>query len=92
MENVIPISIRNTLISGAVFASVVSVTLAVNGVPAAVQSVGRTVITLASFVAKRPPLTKHYGANVVFGSNGKIIGAASDPTIRSLWLRQGLPE
>lgn len=86
------ISIRNTLISVAIFTSAVWVALVLNGDPAAIQSVWRTAVMLAWSTTEGQPLTRHYDSNFVVGPNGTIIGAASDPRIRSQWQWEGLPE
>jgi 4-hydroxybenzoate polyprenyltransferase len=92
MENVMSISIRNTLISVAVLVSAILALLAINGIPATVQSVGGAAVALVWSIRQRQPLTEYYVGCAAFGLTGEMIGAACDPEIRSLWQQQGLPQ
>lgn len=83
---------RNSFFSVALLASAALAALVLNGSPAVVHSVGWTATMLASFTEGWHPLAERYDANSVVGPNGKTIGAAFDPRIRSQWQREGLPE
>ena len=85
------ISINNTLIFITICASAVLATFCLNGAYDAVQSVGRAAMVIAWPKRERDQLTKA-PANFVFGPNGNIIGAATDPGIRSRWQVEGLPK
>jgi hypothetical protein len=83
--------INNTLISIALCASAVLVMFSFNGAFDAVQSVGRAAMILA-WPRREQDQPTMPPANFVFGPNGNIMGAASDPRIRSQWQLEGLPE